>query len=86
MVKDAKIEVVRIYRSENGGAIKAFCDIQFDNDYVVKGFKVVEGNGGLFVGMPSQMGKNGKWFSIFQVLSDDAKNRIQETVLAAYKE
>ncbi len=86
MTQDTKIEVVRLYRSENGSAIKAFCDIQFDNDYIVKGFKVVQGSEGLFVGTPSEVGKNGKWYNTFLILSDEAKNRIQQAVLTAYEE
>ena len=85
MTQDTKIEVVRLHRLDNGGAIKAFCDIQIDNDYVVKGFKVVDGKEGLFVSMPSEVGKTGRWFNTFEPLSDDVKNRIEEAVIAAYE-
>ena len=86
MTQDTKIEVVRLYRFENGGRVKAFCDLQIDDDYIIKGFKVVEGNEGMFVGMPSEAGKNGRWFSTFLPLTDDVKNRIREAVITAYEE
>lgn len=86
MTQDAKIEVVRLHRLENGGPVKAFCDIQFDEDYIIKGFRVVEGKEGLFVGMPSEIAKNGRWYGTFRPLSDDVKNRIEEVVITAYEE
>jgi stage V sporulation protein G len=75
-----------MFRLDNGSSIKAFCDIQIDNDYIVKGFKVVEGKEGMFVGMPSEVGKSGKWFSTFHPLSDDVRNRIEQAVMTAYEE
>lgn len=86
MAQDTKIEVVRLHRLENGGLVKAFVDIQFDEDYVIKGFRIVEGKEGLFVGMPSEISKNGKWFHTFHPLTDDVKNRIEEKVITAYEE
>lgn len=85
-MQDIKIEVVRLYRFENDGPVKAFCDIQFDDDYVIKGFRVVEGKEGLFVGMPSGVGKDGRWYNTFLPLTDQVKGRIQEAVISAYKE
>jgi len=85
MTQSTKIEVVRMHRLDNGGAVKAFCDIQIDNDYVIKGFKVVEGKEGLFVGMPSEVSKTGKWFSTFEPLTGDVKTRIEEAVIGAYE-
>jgi stage V sporulation protein G len=81
-----KIEVVRLFRMSNDGPVKAFADIQIDEDYIVKGFKIVEGKDGLFVGMPSEAGKNGKWFNTFLPLNDQAKARIEEAIMQAYEE
>lgn len=83
---EGKIEVVRLYRFENGGPVKAFCDVQFGDDYLIKGFRVVEGKAGLFVGMPSGVGKDGRWYNTFQPLSDEAKKRLEETLITAYEE
>ncbi|MFH1753752.1 MAG: SpoVG family protein [Candidatus Omnitrophota bacterium] len=86
MTQDTKLEVVRLHRFENGGAVKAFCDIQFGEDYIIKGFKLVDGKQGMFVGMPSESGKDGRWFSTFMPLTDDVKSRIEAAVVAAYEE
>lgn len=86
MTQDTKIEVVRLYRFEGEGPVKAFCDIQFDEDYVVKGFRIVEGEKGLFLGMPSNIGKNSRWYNIFLPLSDEVKSRLAEVAITAYQE
>ena len=86
MTQDDRLEVVRMFRSENDSPIKAFCDIQFSDDFIVKGFKIVQGKEGLFVGMPSEPGKNGKWYGTFVPISDEVKARIQEAVITAYEE
>lgn len=88
MTHGAKIEVVRMHKSDNGSRIKAFCDLQFENDFIVKGFKVVQSDQGFFIGMPSEPSRNGsgKWFNTFMPLSDEVKTRIEETILSAYEE
>ncbi len=86
MVDEIKLEVVRIHRLDNAGSVKAFCDLRLNDDYVIKGFKIVEGTDGLFVGMPSELSKTGKWFNTFRPLSNDAKARLEEVVIGAYKE
>lgn len=80
-----KIEVCRLYRTESEGPIKAFCDVQFDDDYIVKGFKIVEGKDGLFVGMPSELGKHGRWYSTFMPLDDSVKSKLEDAIIEAYE-
>ena len=80
-----KIEVVNLRRFENG-KLKAFADVLFDESYVVKGFRIVEGKEGLFVGFPQQNGKDGRWYNIFQAANDGVRDRLSEIVLASYLE
>ncbi len=86
MAQEAKLEVIRLHRFENEGSLKAFADIQFNEEYVVKGFKLVQGKEGMFVSMPSEPGKNGKWYNTFLPLSDEVKGRISKAVFTAYEE
>ncbi len=44
------------------GKIKAFFDIRTSEGFVIKGFKIIEGINGLFVGMPSQKGTDDEYF------------------------
>jgi len=86
-----RVEVVRLMRLE-GSPLKAFCDIQFSDDkgdsdsFIVKKFKVVEGKEGLFVGMPCEIGKGGRWFNTFMPLSQSIKDKIEQVVLECYND
>jgi len=80
-----KIEVIKIRRMDTG-KLRAFVDVMFGGEYVVKGFKVIETSEGLFIGMPQQAGKNGKWYNTFDTTDDGAKQRLNEVILASYME
>ena len=80
-----KMEVVNLRRMDNG-KVKAFADVLFDESYVVKGFRVVEGSEGMFVGFPQTSGKNGKWYDVFQAVNNEVKDIISEAVMASYQE
>jgi len=79
------VKVVRLHRFESDSKTKAFADIAI-GDFLVKGLRVVAGQNGLFLGMPREKGKDGKWYESFSALTDEAKQSLSEVVLAAYKE
>lgn len=79
-----QIEVVRINRLDGEGSLKAFCDISLFNSLIIKGLRVVDGKRGLFVSMPREQGKDGKWYDSVRPLSRDVKQVIESTVLEAY--
>ena len=79
------VEVARLHKVENGTSLKAFADVIVYGQMLVKGFRVIEGKNGLFVAMPqSQAKKDGKWYNIVELLNDEAKQELQETVLEAF--
>lgn len=80
------VKVDKLTRIDNGGKLKAFCDILFGDLFLVRGFRVIEGNKGLMLGMPQQSGKDGRWFSIFTPATKEIKEYLQEVVLDAYEE
>lgn len=45
------------------GKIRAFFDLKTDDGFIIKGFKLVEGINGIFVGFPSQKGEGGEYFN-----------------------
>ena len=79
-----QIEVVRLNRLNGDGALKAFCDISLFDTLVIRGFRVVNGKKGIFVGMPQERGKDGQWYSTVHLLNRDVKGAIESTVLEAY--
>lgn len=85
MVKeDLKLEVARIHKLDGSGATKAFCDLSILNSFVIKGLRVVEGEKGLFVSMPQEAGKDGKWYNTVIPLNREIKDEIEKLVLEAY--
>ena len=80
------IEVDRIYRFENGGQLRAFADIVLAGQFVVKGLRIVEGKKGLFVSMPSEIGKDGNWYSTFKPLTKEVNSELSRVILEAYQQ
>lgn len=82
----AEITEVRIYKTKGNGAVKAYASVSLDNEFVVKGLKVVEGEKGVRVLMPSRKSKDGSYQDIFHPMSKEAREKIVDAVLRAYKE
>lgn len=85
MVKeDLKLTVTRIHKLDGTGATKAFCDMSVMDSIVINGLRVVESKDGLFVSMPREAGKDGKWYNTVIPLSREVKDEIERVVLEAY--
>ncbi|AIY90930.1 SpoVG family protein [Geoglobus acetivorans] len=79
-----EITEVRIYKSKGEGAVKAYASVSLDGEFVVKGLKVIEGENGLWVSMPSRKGKDGSYQDIFHPTSREARDKIVNAVMEAY--
>lgn len=85
MVKeDLKLEVSRMHKLDGTGSTRAFCDLSIFDSFVVKGLRVVEGEKGLFVSMPREEGKDGKWYNTVIPLTREIKDEVEKLVLEAY--
>jgi stage V sporulation protein G len=85
MIQEADLKVVRLHRLEGDSKTKAFADIAI-GDFIVKGLRVVQGQKGLFLGMPQEKGKDGKWYNCFCAATEEARQNLSELVLTAYQE
>jgi stage V sporulation protein G len=79
------VEVLRLHRLSGESNLKAFADVSFAGVFIVKGIKVVEGKNGLFVSMPSEKGKDGKWYNTAHPLTKEFRESLNEVVLEAYE-
>ena len=87
MVESSDLQVARLFRVEKEGSkLKAFVDLAIGGCLIVKGFKIMQGQEGLFVGMPSQPGKDGKWYQVALPATKEKGQEISEIILSAYKE
>jgi len=79
------VEVLRLHRLSGESTLKAFADVSFAGVFIVKGIKVVEGKNGLFVSMPREKGKDGKWYDTAHPLTREFRDSLNEIVLQAYE-
>lgn len=81
-----KMEItdVRVRKVNTEGKMKAVVSVTFDNEFVVHDVKVVEGNNGLFVAMPSRKTPEGDFRDIAHPISSASREKIQTRVLEEY--
>ncbi|MDA8335656.1 MAG: septation regulator SpoVG [Peptococcaceae bacterium] len=75
---------VRVRRVLSEGKMKAIVSVTLDNAFVIHDVKVVEGQNGLFVAMPSRKTADGEFRDIAHPISTSAREIIQSAVLTAY--
>lgn len=75
---------VRLRRVQTDGRMRAIASITLDNEFVVHDIRVIDGNSGLFVAMPSKRTADGEFRDIAHPINQSMRGKIQETVLAAY--
>lgn len=77
---------VRLRRVNTDGRMRAIASITFDEEFVVHDIRVIDGNNGLFVAMPSKRTPDGEFRDIAHPISSAAREKIQSAVLAEYDE
>ncbi|MDW7675279.1 MAG: septation regulator SpoVG [Bacillota bacterium] len=77
---------VRIRKVNMDGKMKAIVSVTFDDAFVIHDVKVVEGQNGLFVAMPSRKTPEGEYRDIAHPISTNARSVIQDAVLKAYEQ
>ena len=80
------ITEVRIFPKENLGKTLAFANITIMDQFVVKNLRVVKGDKGIFIGMPSNKKKNGEYVDIFFPITQEAREKITEIIVNKYNE
>jgi stage V sporulation protein G len=83
-MNEADLKVVRLHRFEGEGKTKAFADVAI-GDYIVKGLRIVQGKDGLFLSMPQEKAKDGKWYNVFYPSTKEARQSLNDAVLKAYQ-
>ncbi len=69
----------------NEDKLKAYVTIIFDNCFVVRDLKIINGNTGLFVAMPSKKRKDGTFRDIAHPLNSEMRSELEKRVLAQYE-
>ena len=66
-------------------AFRGFASITIDDEFVVTGLRILSGKKGLFVSMPSEEGRDGKYYDTSFPLNKKTREYISNEVLAAYE-
>lgn len=69
----------------NEERLKAYVTITFDDCFVVRDLKIINGNNGLFVAMPSKKMKDGTYRDTAHPLNNETREKIEAKVLEAYR-
>ena len=80
-----KITDVRVRKVTKEGKMKAVVSITLDDEFVVHDIKVIEGEKGLFIAMPSRRAADGEYRDIAHPINSDTRERIQKIILAEYE-
>ena len=80
-----QITDVRIRKVEKEGKMKAVVSITIDEEFVVHDIKVIDGEKGLFIAMPSRKAADGEYRDIAHPINSDARNKIQQIILEKYE-
>ena len=80
-----QITDVRVRKVAKEGKMKAVVSITIDNEFVVHDIKVIDGEKGLFIAMPSKKSTDGEYRDIAHPINSATRDRIQAQILEAYE-
>ena len=76
---------VRVRKIAKDGKMKAVVSVTFDNEFVVHDIKVIEGEKGLFIAMPSRKTADGEYRDIAHPINSDTRQQMQDMILDEYE-
>lgn len=76
---------VRIRKISDDGKMKAIVSITFDDEFVVHDIKIIDGQNGLFIAMPSRKMGEGDFRDIAHPLLSETRTKIKEAIFAEYE-
>ena len=80
-----QITDVRVRKIAKEGRMKAIVSITLDNEFVVHDIKVIEGEKGLFIAMPSKKAADGEYRDIAHPINSETRDLIQTMILESYE-
>ncbi|MBP7854344.1 septation regulator SpoVG [Candidatus Babeliales bacterium] len=79
-----KITEVKVYPVQDSGRLKAYATMVFDDCFIVRDLKIIEGDNGLFVSMPSRRRKDG-FRDIVHPLNSETRKIVEDSIVEEYK-
>lgn len=85
-VSQVQITDIRIRSVEKEGKMKAVVSITIDDEFVVHDIKIIEGEKGMFIAMPSRKASDGEYRDIAHPINTATRERLQSMILDKYQE
>lgn len=80
-----QITDVRVRKITKEGKMRAIVSITIDEEFVIHGIKVIEGDKGLFIAMPSKKATDGEYRDIAHPINSSTREKIQTIILDRYQ-
>ena len=80
-----QITDVRIRKVNKEGKMKSVVSITLDNEFVVHDIKIIEGEKGMFIAMPSRRAGDGEYRDIAHPINSETREKIQSIILEKYE-
>jgi stage V sporulation protein G len=77
---------VRVRKIKSEGKMKAVASVTFDDEFVVHDIKVIEGQSGMFIAMPSRKTPDGEYRDIAHPINSETRTKLQTLILEKYDE
>ena len=76
---------IRIRKVNADGKLKAYVTVTFDDSFVVHNVKIIEGENGVFIAMPSRKTKSGEYKDVAHPINTSFRTRLQDRILEEYE-
>lgn len=81
-----EITDVRVRKLSDEGKLRSIVSVTLDDCFVIHDIKLIEGQNGLFIAMPSRKVSEGKYRDIVHPINSEMRREIQDEILKAYEE
>ncbi|MGI6109477.1 MAG: septation regulator SpoVG [Eubacteriaceae bacterium] len=81
-----KISDVRVRKLYTAGKMRGIVSVTFDDEFVVHDIKVIQGQNGYFIAMPSRKTSDGEFKDICHPIKASVRNQLEQSVLSAFEE
>ena len=84
MSRKLEITEVKVFPARENGKLKAYATIVFENCFIIRDLKVIEGEKGYFVSMPSRRRKDGTFRDIVHPLNSEMRQMVEDFIIKEY--
>lgn len=80
-----EITDIRVRKVNKEGKMKAVVSVTFDNEFVIHDIKIIEGDNGMFIAMPSRKTLDGEFRDIAHPINSETREKLQNSILEKYQ-